>query len=262
MAKGVGNVLERHLWARASRGVVGPHRMVAVTPAVPFKRTLAALEPSVAARVLVKRALARVAPEAIVFHGPRKGPARIALTFDDGPDQLTHEYLDLLDRLDVKATFFVVGTLVEKSRAALRETVARGHEVAGHGFFHNPFPDLSGPEIASELLLTQDLLPPSFSKRPIVRPPRGSVSLRSVLNTMTVGFTTVIWSVDSDDCRTHDPRVVEDRLAPANIRPGDIVLLHEGQAWTLQALPTVIGRLRDAGFQFVTVTELCNPRLV
>ena len=217
-------------------------------------------------RLLAKRALARLAPDTLVFHGPRSaGPStdrpRIALTFDDGPDPLTREYLDLLDELRVRATFFVVGALVEKRPDDLAETVRRGHEVAGHGFRHIPFPTLRGGALSGELLLTRDLLPPPVLKLPLVRPPRGSVSLGSVLRTRALGFTTVIWSVDSDDCRTKDPRVVEDRLAPRNVTGGDILLLHEGQRWTLDALPVAVARLRSAGFELVTVSELLDPRL-
>ncbi|MFO0672596.1 MAG: polysaccharide deacetylase family protein [Polyangiaceae bacterium] len=181
-----------------------------------------------------RQARARASPPTpLVFHGPRSaGPStdrpRIALTFDDGPDPLTREYLDLLDELRVRATFFVVGALVEKRPDDLAETVRRGHEVAGHGFRHIPFPT-RGAALSGELLLTRDLLPPPGSLLPLVRPPRGSVSLGSVLRTRALGFTTVIWSVDLDDCRTKDPRVVEDRLAPRNVTGGDILLLHEGQ---------------------------------
>jgi peptidoglycan/xylan/chitin deacetylase (PgdA/CDA1 family) len=66
----------------------------------------------------------------------------------------------------------------------------------------------------------------------------------------------VLWSLDSDDCRTRDARVIERRLAPSRICPGDVVLLHESQDWTLKVLPRVVGALRDAGYEFVTVGEL------
>ena len=213
------------------------------------------------ARTLAKRAIARLAPDAIVFHGPRTGARRIAFTFDDGPEALTRRYLDMLDESGVRATFFVVGRLAEKRPDDLRQTVERGHEVAGHGFSHAPFPDLAGPVIASELLLTQDMLPPSLLPRPMVRPPYGHMSVRSIASTALAGFTSVLWSVDSDDCRTEDPNVVASRIAPESLRTGDIVLLHEGQKWTLDAMPAALARLKDAGFEFVTVSQLLDPRL-
>jgi peptidoglycan/xylan/chitin deacetylase (PgdA/CDA1 family) len=70
------------------------------------------------------------------------------------------------------------------------------------------------------------------------------------------GYTTVLWSVDSDDCRTTDARAVERRLAPERMSPGDVVLLHEQQQWTLDALPAVVHALRGAGWELVTVREL------
>ena len=70
------------------------------------------------------------------------------------------------------------------------------------------------------------------------------------------GYSTVLWSVDSDDCRTRDAREIAWRLAPARVVTGDIVLMHEMQPWTLGALPTIVGELRSREWELVTVREL------
>ncbi|HWL86724.1 MAG TPA: hypothetical protein VNO21_13030, partial [Polyangiaceae bacterium] len=70
------------------------------------------------------------------------------------------------------------------------------------------------------------------------------------------GYTTVLWSLDSDDCRIRDAREVESRVT--RVRGGEIVLMHEGQSWTLSALPSIVGRLRRSGFELVTVGELLH----
>ena len=195
-------------------------------------------------------------PQRVLFTRGKTDRKRVALTFDDGPDKLTREYLAACDHLDLRATFFVVGENVEKDREAVLEMVRRGHEVAGHGFTHRPFPGLGEAELVDELARTADLLPPSFSRRPFVRPPTGAVTLSSLARTAAAGYTTALWSLDSDDCRTTDPRVVEEKVSPANVRNGEIVLLHEEQRWTLDALPRIASRLKDAGFAFVTLTEI------
>ena len=70
------------------------------------------------------------------------------------------------------------------------------------------------------------------------------------------GYTTVLWSLDSDDCRTSDPSEVEARVS--RVDAGEIVLMHEGQKWTLEALPGIVSRLRDQGFEPTTVGELLD----
>lgn len=191
--------------------------------------------------------------ELLVRHGSRKVP-RVALTFDDGPDALTPRYLDLLDQLAVRATFFLIGTACERSPEAVRDIVARGHEVASHGHTHKTFPSLSASALSAELSRVQELLPPSERRRPLLRPPRGAVTPVSLLRCAAAGYTTVLWSLDSDDCRTESAGEVAARAASA--KSGEIILLHEGQEWTLEALPAVVTSLRGAGLELVTVGEM------
>ena len=199
-------------------------------------------------------AAADAAPSALlVRHGPRTR-ARVALTFDDGPDEQTLGCLDALDGLDVRATFFVIGEACLRHPALLREIVARGHEVASHGHSHTTFSSLSAGELTRELAAVQEVIPPVPRARALVRPPRGALSLGSLLRCAAAGYTTVLWSLDSDDCRTTSAEVVASRVSVA--RPGDIVLLHEGQAWTLDALPAIVGLLRASGLEPTTVSDL------
>ena len=190
----------------------------------------------------------------LVFHGARRG-RRVALTFDDGLDPLTREYLEVLERHGARATFFVLGRTIEVRRDDLRDMVRRGHEVAGHGFTHRRFTLMSGPELRDELARTAALLPEG-SGRTLVRPPHGAATARSLVNCARAGYRTVLWSCDSGDGRARTAAEVIAWLAPERLRPGDIVLLHEGQPWTLEALPVVLRRLRDAGYTFATVSEL------
>jgi peptidoglycan/xylan/chitin deacetylase (PgdA/CDA1 family) len=210
-------------------------------------------------RRLARRAAERALPRAVLIgRGPSEG-RRVALTFDDGPGALTGAYLDALDAAGARATFFVVGETCARHEAALRAIVARGHEVAGHGYTHRAFPSLAAAELRGELARTARLLPPG-PRRALVRPPGGEVSPASVVRCARAGYTTVLWSVDSDDCRTNSPAQLIANLSPARLASGDIVLLHEGQAWTLEALPPVLQALRDDGYEMVTVSELVSRR--
>jgi len=210
------------------------------------------------------RRLARLVAEHALPHTVLigRGPSdrrRVALTFDDGPGAMTEAYLDALEAEGAHGTFFVVGETCARHRSALLAIVARGHEVAGHGYTHRPFPSLRAAELRDELKRTSGLLPPG-RQRPLVRPPGGEVSPGSVVRCARAGYTTVLWSVDSNDCRTNSSVQLIANLAPGRLCAGDIILLHEGQRWTLEALPSALGALRDAGYEMVTVSELISRR--
>jgi peptidoglycan/xylan/chitin deacetylase (PgdA/CDA1 family) len=185
----------------------------------------------------------------------------VALTFDDGPNELTRAYLEVLERFGAHATFFVVGRLCADHPELVSAIAAGGHELSAHGYTHRRFPSLSTRELRKELTRTALLLPGSPGRRPLVRPPHGAVSLSSIFTCANAGFTTVLWSHDSgDSCTTSADDVCaafEDERAPA---PGAIVLFHEGQSWTLHALPRVLGKLSEAGHDFVTAGDLLGDR--
>jgi peptidoglycan/xylan/chitin deacetylase (PgdA/CDA1 family) len=187
---------------------------------------------------------------------PRHAPGRVALTFDDGPMQLTPGYLAVLQRLGVRATFFVIGQACARHPELVREIADQGHELAGHGYTHRRFTKLSHAELGAELARTEALLPPKKNGRSLVRPPHGSVSMRSMLTCMQKGFTTVLWSFNSNDWCNKETALVERTFNEQSARAGEIVLLHEGQSWTMDALPAIVGALRKAGHELVTVGEL------
>jgi peptidoglycan/xylan/chitin deacetylase (PgdA/CDA1 family) len=217
------------------------------------------LRPAHGLRRWARRVAGRALPRAVLIGRGATDRRRVALTFDDGPSALTADYLDALEAFGARATFFVVGQTCVEHPAALSAIVARGHEAAGHGYTHRPFPSLSAGELREELARTAGLLPPG-PRRPLVRPPGGEVSPGSVIRCARAGYTTVLWSVDSNDCRTNSAAELVANLAPDRLGSGDIVLLHEGQRWTLEALPAALGALREAGYQMVTVSELMAGR--
>jgi peptidoglycan/xylan/chitin deacetylase (PgdA/CDA1 family) len=205
----------------------------------------------------LRSAAARALPSRVfVTRGPRRGPPRVALTFDDGPDEMTPKYLDALDALGVRATFFLVGEYAAERRDTVLEYIRRGHEVAGHGWTHRPLPTLRAAELIDELARTADVLPAPATPRPLVRPPNGRLDAATLLRVAAAGYTTVLWSLDSNDCRTRETREIAKQVSAPRLRAGDIVLMHEAQPWTLEALPAVVAGAQAAGFSFVTVGEM------
>jgi peptidoglycan/xylan/chitin deacetylase (PgdA/CDA1 family) len=208
------------------------------------------------ARRTAKALAEALLPSSLVVWRGAPEHRRVALTFDDGPDSLTPQYLEVLERAGARATFFLVGELCEKSPELVRAIAAGGHELGNHGYTHRPFPKLGGRELASELLRTQSLLPMTRRGRALVRPPYGAVSPASLLTCARNGFTTVLWSLNSGDWKRRSAREVERTFTDHTAAPGEIVLLHEGQSWTLNALPAIVGQLKKAGNELVTVSEL------
>jgi len=199
---------------------------------------------------------AELLPESILIrHGSREG-RRLALTFDDGPDEMTPTYLELLETLGVEATFFVTGANCAKHPQLVRDIEERGHELAGHGYTHTRFTELDTSALLSELRQTQALLPKPAGRRPLVRPPHGALSPRALATIAYAGFTTAMWSHNSEDWRERDPALLAQHCEPRRLRAGDIMLLHEGQQWTLDALPAITKQLRSAGFELTTVSGL------
>jgi len=189
----------------------------------------------------------------------RRGPSeirRIALSFDDGPNELTEQYLDTLDRLGVPATFFVMGDLSEARPDLVREYVRRGHQIASHGYDHRRFPDLTWREVDEQLRKTDAAIGPQPTAHPWVRPPYGAMDARVVAQLFARGYTIALWSLDSNDHDDHDPASIGVRCAPEQVSPGEVLLFHEGQPWTLEALPGIVDGLRGAGYECVTMSDL------
>jgi peptidoglycan/xylan/chitin deacetylase (PgdA/CDA1 family) len=205
----------------------------------------------------VAKAVSRaVLPSSVVVWRGRGGNGRVALTFDDGPSELTEAYLSVLERAGARATFFVLGEHCSRNLGVVPEIARRGHEVANHGYSHTTFPELQKRGLLEdELARTAALLPPTGHRR-MVRPPHGLVSLSSLVACARAGFTTVLWSHDSGDWCTKSAGNVVRGVLDVDIPGGSIVLLHEGQTWTLDALPEILNGLKEAGHELVTVGEL------
>lgn len=187
----------------------------------------------------------------------RRGPTasrRVALTFDDGPDHLTERYLEVLDDLGVPATFFVLGALASARPDLVREYRRRGHQIAGHGYDHTRFNKLGRRELLDQCARTEATLGGQLSGRPWVRPPHGALDTSSLLQLVTSGYTVAMWSLDSRDYGTTDADEVVRRCA--SVSAGEVILLHEGQQWTIDALPRIVAGIQAAGLECVTMHDL------
>jgi peptidoglycan/xylan/chitin deacetylase (PgdA/CDA1 family) len=192
----------------------------------------------------------------------------VALTFDDGPSTTTPAVLDVLDAYGARATFFVIGSWVERLPEIVRDTAARGHELANHTWTHVDGDRTRELEtLRGEVARTSDVIEQVAGRRPsLLRPPYGSDPGRFARVAAELGLeATVLWSVQSFDWQDpDDPDDIVNQVL-AEVEPGAIVLCHDGQndtndarprSSTLAALPTILERLRSEGYEFLTVSEL------
>ncbi len=205
-------------------------------------------------------ALAPPSRDGVIFSGKISSEKKIALTFDDGPHpKKTPQILDILDDFGVRATFFIIGKNAENYPAVLKETAARGHEIANHTYSHRALSSLSRDAVREEIGRTDKIIADITGKAPrLFRPPMGAYSPAIVAAAREFGKTTVIWTVDTRDWAGETKSNIIKNIK-ANIRGGSIILFHDfttGTANTGEALLEIIPYLQSEGYEFVTVSEL------
>lgn len=173
----------------------------------------------------VERELGRLPVGAIIATA---APA-VALTFDDGPDaRLTPGILEVLDRHQAKATFFVLMSKVLRAPDLLGELVAAGHEIGLHGPDHTPVTGVGHRQVYERLSSAKAELEGLVGKSVRwYRPPYGSQSAVSYSAAARAGMSTVLWSATTWDWKpvTHEQRMAKVR---EGARPGAILLAHDG----------------------------------
>ncbi|MEK3883957.1 polysaccharide deacetylase family protein [Paenibacillus sp. PL2-23] len=186
---------------------------------------------------------------------------RVALTFDDGPDpHYTTAILDILREKGVKATFFVVGSQVEKYPDVMKRMIEEGHAVGNHTHAHKNLTKLSRHGIIEEIEETDDAILETLGFEPeLFRAPYGAVSdtLEAVLeetNRRLVG-----WTVDTRDW-AGTPISEMRKMIRKETEPDGIILLHSFGGKhirnTVEMLPEVIDDLHELGFTLVTADHI------
>ena len=173
----------------------------------------------------------------------------VYLTFDDGPDpDYTPRLLDALAASDAKATFFVQGQCVMRHPRVARRIVEDGHAVASHGWSHRRLPHWAFRRAWDEFAKAKEAIREVVGVDTILyRPPYGWVTLPMLAYAATGRMKLILWSVDSDDDRTHSPAAV---LAKGrHVQRGDIFLCHDDNGAILQALPSLLGEWRSRGLE-------------
>ncbi len=186
----------------------------------------------------------------------------VALTFDDGPHpRYTDEILDLLAEYGAKATFFVIGKNLELYGEASERAVREGHEIGNHTYSHPGLSGITAPELEREILMNEALIEEKTGKLPACfRPPEGYCTKDVRRTAAAVGCPLILWSIDTRDWSGIGSEQIVAKVMK-EVSPGAIILFHDYIAKnspTPAALKKILPRLSEAGYRFVTVTELLS----
>jgi peptidoglycan/xylan/chitin deacetylase (PgdA/CDA1 family) len=192
-------------------------------------------------------------------YNPLETEKKIALTFDDGPNEMTLLVLDVLRQYNAKATFFCIGKNIEKQPDILKKAIEEGHTIGNHSYSHSSFFDFYRKnQVVAEIKQTDALIESVLGKKPtLFRPPYG-VTNPSIRRALAVTqHQTIGWNIRSLDGVVKNEKFLLDRIIK-RIEPGGIVLLHDTSIQTVQVLEQLLSFLQKNNYTVVPLEELLN----
>ena len=192
-----------------------------------------------------------------------------AITFDDGPNgEYTLQILDILAQHSIKATFFFPGKNIKRLPDIAMKVRDSCHAMGSHTYSHPHLNSLTEEEIILEIEKSEDIFKSILGIKPIYfRPPYGEYNTASEDIIKNRGYELILWDMDccSRDWQNPTPETIID-ISTKNIKDGSIILLHDGRNIkadenrknTVEALPQIITRLRNKGFDIVSLDQLCK----
>ena len=202
----------------------------------------------------------------VLSNGNRRRP-RIALTFDDGPNEpYTSHVLSILEQYRIRATFFIIGQNARRYPETCRRIVAAGNVIGNHSYRHLKSLCLRrGKTVARDVELAHQAIYECTGLEPtLFRPPHGFRSPWLMRTVRNLGYTVVTWDNMTSDWNAERSGDEIISAILGRTKPGGVIVLHDGRdtrlhydrSHMLQALPSVIDTLLERGFEFVTIPEL------
>lgn len=184
---------------------------------------------------------------------------KIALSFDVawGSDNID-EILNILDKYNIKSTFFLVGSWVDDNEELVDKIHKKGHELGNHSNTHANTKELSEEAIVQELEITSSKIEKiTGDKTTLYRPPFGDVDNKTLDICKSLGYKVIKWDIDSMDWKEIGPNHVIERVARSS-GPGSIVLFHANINNVEDYLDSIISNLLKDGYEIVPVSELIH----
>ena len=182
----------------------------------------------------------------------------VALSFDAAwGNEDTQDLIDILNKYNVKATFFLVGEWVDKYPESVKQLSDAGHEINNHSNSHPHMPQLSVTQMTDELNACNEKISAITGKKPILfRAPYGDYD-NTMLKTVTDnGMYTIQWDVDSRDWKEEYTTDMIVRGVCDNVKSGSIVLFHNAAKNTPEALPIILEKLIAEGYNFDLISNM------
>ena len=203
------------------------------------------------------------------FLGLEPGTSKLALTYDDGPnDPATLKLLDVLARHNVKATFFVLGKFVQQKPHIVRALAAAGHTIGNHSWDHPRLIFASDAETRLQIERTQSAIFDASSVTPtLFRPPYGGRRPGTLQTVRALGLEPVMWNVTCYDWKATSAEQVFAH-AQRQIRGGDVILLHDGdqahsgadRSHSVEATDRLISHYKAEAYEFVTIPQMMGKQ--
>lgn len=167
------------------------------------------------------------------------------------------DMLTTFEKYDVKTTFFIGGYWAGKNNEMLKKIADKGHEIANHGYFHKDHKKLNEEQNRNEIVMTQKLIEGIIGKRTnLFAPPSGSFNDRTLKVADSLGYKTIMWSLDTIDWRDKNTNLILSR-ATEKAKSGDLILMHPTKN-TAEALDGILKTLKTKGLTVTTVSDVCN----
>ena len=199
-------------------------------------------------------------PMVVRRYSASPGSRLVALTFDDGPwAGQTDLILDILRSQGVKATFFMLGYSARKNPGLAKRVADEGHLIGNHTMGHTMLTEVKPAKVDAQIAEGQRTIARASGVQPRwFRPPGGDISASVWARVRDANLSVAMWNVDPKDWRRPTAAQLT-RYVVNHVRPGSIVLLHDGggdRSATVEALPSIIRELKAAGYSFVTLDQL------
>lgn len=191
-----------------------------------------------------------------------EGNKKIYITFDAGYEAgYTPKILGVLEKHNVKATFFVVGTLMKSNPELIKQIDEKGHIVANHSMHHPNMSKMSTMEdFKKEIEPVEELYKEITGKdmKKFYRPPQGIFSETNLKMANEFGYKTIFWSLAYVDWYKDKQPSKEDALNKimSRIHDGAIILLHSTSKTNSEILDELLTKLEEQGYSFGTLEEL------
>lgn len=199
------------------------------------------------------------------FIGMASGTKKIALTYDDGPnDPHTLHLLEVLAKHNVRATFFLIGRYVRQQQDVVRQIAEGGHVIGNHTFTHPNLILQSAADTRRELSDCRGAIHEAIGVHSnLFRPPFGGRRPATLRIARELGLEPIMWNVTGYDWNAPPAAVIE-RKVSRQIRGGDVMLLHDGghrqmgadRSQTVIATDHLITRYKSEGYEFVTIPQM------